>query len=107
MQVSASDRVFSQVGMFNITAIVRHGVDPALVNKRMEEILADFLKNGPTVDEVKRVATSMVSNRVRGLESVGGFGGKAVALAEGALYSNDPGFYKKQPVRSPRRRPRP
>ena len=96
VQVSASDRVFSQVGMFNITAIVRPGVDPALVNKRMEEILADFLKNGPTVDEVKRVATSMVSNRVRGLESVGGFGGKAVALAEGALYSNDPGFYKKQ-----------
>ena len=33
---------------------------------------------------------------VGGLEAVGGFGGKAVALAEGALYSGDPGFYKKQ-----------
>lgn len=96
VQVSAGDRPFSQVGMFNMTAIVRPGVDPALVSKRMDEILADFLKNGPTADEVKRVATSMVSGRVRGLESVGGFGGKAVALAEGALYSNDPGFYKKQ-----------
>src|SRR5690606_20767787 len=31
-----------------------------------------------------------------GLESVGGFGGKAVALAEGELYSGDPDFYKKQ-----------
>ena len=27
-------------------------------------------------------------------ESVGGFGGKAVTLAEGALYSNDPAYYK-------------
>ncbi|MEV8733285.1 hypothetical protein AB0098_27860, partial [Klebsiella pneumoniae] len=33
---------------------------------------------------------------IAGLESTGGFGGKAVALAEGALYENDPGFYKKQ-----------
>ena len=30
------------------------------------------------------------------LESVGGYGGKAPTLAEGALYSNDPAFYKKQ-----------
>ncbi|MEK9211276.1 M16 family metallopeptidase [Sphingomonas sp. 2378] len=96
VQVSASDRVFAQVGMFNMMAIVRPGVDPALVNKRMDEILADFLKNGPTADEVNRVVAKSVSGRIQGLESVGGFGGKAVALAEGALYSNDPGFYKKQ-----------
>ena len=30
------------------------------------------------------------------MKQVGGFGGKAVALAEGALYADDPGFYKKQ-----------
>ncbi|WP_375243555.1 M16 family metallopeptidase [Sphingomonas parapaucimobilis] len=96
VQVSAGDRPFSQVGMFNMTAIVRPGVDPALVDKRMGEILADFLKNGPTADEVQRAVTRFVSGRVQGLESVGGFGGKAVALAEGALYSNDPGKYKKQ-----------
>src|SRR5690606_20235332 len=39
---------------------------------------------------------SQVSARIRGLEQVGGFGGKAVALAEGALYADDPDFYKKQ-----------
>src|SRR3546814_17271226 len=32
---------------------------------------------------------------ISGLESVGGFGGKAVALAQGELYSDDPGSYKK------------
>ena len=30
--------------------------------------------------------------RIQGLEQVGGFGGKAVALAEGALYADDPEF---------------
>ncbi|KQM64351.1 peptidase M16 [Sphingomonas sp. Leaf17] len=96
VQVSADNSDFAQVGMFDITVLVRPGVDPAVVSKRVDEILAEFLKNGPTADEVNRVATQAVSSRVKGLESVGGFGGKAVALAEGALYSNDPGFYKKQ-----------
>ncbi len=96
VQVSADNSDFAQIGMFDITVIVRPGVDPATVSKRVDEILADFIRNGPTADEVNRVATQAVARRVRGLESVGGFGGKAVALAEGTLYSNDPGFYRKQ-----------
>ena len=35
-----------------------------------------------------------LSGRVQGLEQVGGFGGKAVALAEGMLYADDPDFYR-------------
>ena len=96
VQVSASNSSFAQVGTLDIDALVAPGVDPARVNQRISEILADFIKNGPTADEVTRYATTQVASRIEGLESVGGFGGKAVALAEGALYSNDPGFYKKQ-----------
>ncbi|WP_204273504.1 hypothetical protein, partial [Stenotrophomonas maltophilia] len=73
---------------------MKPGVDPAVVSKRLDEILADLLKNGPTADEVKRVATTNVSGRIAGLESVGGFGGKAVALASGELYSGDPLHFK-------------
>ncbi|QNQ09425.1 M16 family metallopeptidase [Sphingomonas alpina] len=94
--VTAGNQTFAQLGMFEVSADVRPGVDPALVAKRLDEIIADFIKNGPTADEVQRVATGEVSDRIEGLESVGGFGGKAVALAQGALYSDDPGFYKKQ-----------
>src|SRR3546814_17105635 len=47
------------------------------------------------LDEVRRVVTQQVSQTISGLESVGGFGGKAVALAQGELYSDDPGSYKK------------
>jgi predicted Zn-dependent peptidase len=93
--VSAGVQEFEKISLLNVTARVRPGVDPALVSRRLDEIIADFLKNGPTADEVQRAATSSVAATIRGLEQVGGFGGKAVALAEGAVYSNDPAKYKK------------
>ncbi len=96
VQVSASNRAFADVGAFSVTAIARPGVDRAQLERRLDAVTADFIRTGPTVDEVNRYVTGVVANRVAGLESVGGFGGKAVALAEGALYSNDPGFYKKR-----------
>ncbi len=94
--VTASVQPFERVSLFEVTADVKPGVDAALVSRRLDEIIADFVRNGPTADEVQRVATREVSGRITGLESVGGFGGKAVALAEGALYARDPEFYKKQ-----------
>ncbi|MDB5702651.1 MAG: insulinase family protein, partial [Sphingomonadales bacterium] len=54
-----------------------------------------FLKTGPTADEVRRVATRSISATIGGYESVGGFGGKAVALAQGLVYSDDPAKYRK------------
>jgi predicted Zn-dependent peptidase len=96
VQISAGIQSMAQLGMFQVQAIVKPGVDANLVAKRLDEIVADLIKNGPTADEVQRVATTAVSGRISGLESVGGFGGKAVALASGELYSNDPGFFKKQ-----------
>ncbi|MGI4947903.1 MAG: M16 family metallopeptidase, partial [Janthinobacterium lividum] len=96
VSVSASNRTFAQLGFFGIRAVVRPGADPALAAKRIDEVVAEFLRTGPTADEVARVATRDAAGTIEGLESVGGFGGKAVALAEGALYSNDPGFYKKE-----------
>ncbi|MFA5964819.1 MAG: pitrilysin family protein [Sphingomonas sp.] len=92
----ASNESFSQLGIFQITVDVKPGVDPGLVDKRIDAILADFLKTGPTADEVQRIATTAAVRRIAGLESVGGFGGKAVALAQGALFSNDPDHYKKE-----------
>ncbi|MFW2850434.1 M16 family metallopeptidase [Sphingomonas sp. TX0543] len=96
VDVGADADDFAQAGMFTVNAVVRPGVDPAVVSKRLDAIVADLAKNGPTADEVQRVLTSAVAGRIGGLERVGGFGGKAVALAEGELYSGDPGFYKKQ-----------
>ena len=92
---SASLSPFQRIGVFNVSAYVKPGVDPALVSKRLDQIMADYIARGPTADEVQRAVMSEVSGRIRGLEQVGGFGGKAVTLAEGQTYAGDSDFYKK------------
>ncbi|MFV0624040.1 M16 family metallopeptidase [Sphingomonas sp. ac-8] len=96
VSVSASNQTLAQAGMFVISMDVRPGVDPKVAAQRLDQVVADFLRTGPTAEEVARVATVSVSGTVKGLESVGGFGGKAVALAQGELYMGDPDFFKKQ-----------
>ena len=82
--------------ILRVSADVRPGVDPALVSQRLDAVIAELLARGPTADEVQRVVTGEVRNRIGELESVGGFQGKASSLAEGAVYANDPGFDEKQ-----------
>ena len=96
VSVSSSDMAFHRVGMFDITLNVKPGGDPAAVEARAREILERLIAEGPTAEEVERVKTQYVSQTVQGLEQVGGFGGKAVALAEGQLYAGDPEHYKKE-----------
>ncbi len=96
VNVSAGVGSFEKLGLLTVTADVKPGQDAVAVGKRLDALIADFLKTGPTVDEVRRVATKAVAGTISGYESVGGFGGKAVALAEGLVYSNDPTKYKRE-----------
>jgi zinc protease len=96
VSVSGGAQSFEKISMASIDVTLAKGVDPKIVEARVDALMAKFLKDGPTADEVSRVATRAVSGTIRGLEAVGGFGGKAVALAEGAVYANDPEFYKKE-----------
>lgn len=86
---------YQRAGIFSVAAYVKPGVDPALVSKRVDEIMADFLAKGPTEDEVQRAVMSEVSGRIRDLEQVGDFGGKAVTLSEGQTLAGNSDFYKK------------
>ncbi len=94
--VTASASTYQDVGFFYVSADVKPGTDPALVGQRLDAIIADFLKTGPTADELNRYATRGLSYTIGGLENVGGFGGKAVTLAQGALLTGDPAYYKKE-----------
>ncbi len=93
--VKASVQPFEKLSLAEITVDVKPGVDPIAVGKRLDQLLADYLANGPSADEVQRAATRQLSGTIGGLEKVGGFTGKAVTLAEGAVYSDDPAKYKK------------
>ena len=85
--VSAGLIPLQRAGIFSVSAVVKPGVDPATVSKRLDQIMADYLAKGPTADEVQRAVMSEVAGRIRGLEAVGGFGGKAVTLAEGQTFA--------------------
>ena len=93
--VSAQMTALQRDGIFDVSAYVKPGVNPALVSKRLDEIMADYIAKGPTADEVQRAVMSEVSDDIRGLEEVGGFGGKAVSLAQGQTFAHDSDFYKK------------
>jgi len=91
--VSAGLFAFQRVGIFNVSATVKPGVDPAMVEKRLDELFAEFVAQGPDEDEVRRASVDVVAERIKGLEQVGGFGGKAVTLAEGQVYAGDSEWY--------------
>jgi predicted Zn-dependent peptidase len=93
--VSADVSAFALGSQFQIQADVKQGVDPAKVEAVIDEVLKQFLAEGPTQDELDRAKVAGRAGFVRGLEKVGGFGGKAVILAEGQVYRGDPGAYKK------------
>ncbi len=94
--VSGGTLALEEGGIANLMVDVRPGVDPAAVEARIDALLAGWLRAGPNADDVARVAMRAASGTIRGLEKVGGFGGKGVALAEGALYAGDPGDYARE-----------
>ncbi|QKG70200.1 M16 family metallopeptidase [Erythrobacter mangrovi] len=92
--VSAFNWQSEQVSVLVAQMDIKPGIDRAIAEKRLDEVIAEMLAKGPTADELTRAATSLVSSEIDGLERVGGFGGKGATLAEGLLYSQDPAFYK-------------
>jgi zinc protease len=82
-------------GMFWITATAQPDGDLAEVERVINEELERLLKDGIREDELERVKAENRSGYVRGLEAVGGFGGKSDILAQNAIYEGDPGAYRK------------
>ncbi|MEE4348805.1 MAG: pitrilysin family protein [Pacificimonas sp.] len=94
--VSGYVQPFEAAGLMQLVVDLKPGADAARAEAILDEEVARFRAEGPTADEVGRVAMRAVSGTIRGLEAVGGFGGKAVTLAQGELYSEDPGYFKVQ-----------
>ncbi|WP_117309257.1 pitrilysin family protein [Stenotrophomonas sp. G4] len=85
----------SQLGSnFMVMATVKQGQDPAKVEKIIDEEIERLLKDGPTAEELARAKTGSRAAFIRGIERIGGFGGKADALAECTVYTGDPGCFR-------------
>ncbi|SFP22060.1 M16 family metallopeptidase [Qipengyuania nanhaisediminis] len=96
VSVSTFNYTLEDAGIFVVQADVKPGVDPDQVATKLDAQIADFLATGPTEDELQRAKVSTMAGVIRGLESVGGFGGKAPQLASGELFANDPGYVERQ-----------
>jgi zinc protease len=81
-------------GQFYIQVTARPGHTLDEIEKEINEELARFLKDGPTPEELQRVQTQYLASFLRGIERIGGFGGKSDQLAQYAVYTGNPEAYK-------------
>jgi len=82
-------------GMFFIVADVVAGVDPETVEAAMDDVMATFIKRGPNPKLLKAEKTKILAGFIRGIQRIGGFGGKSDLLATCQTYTGDPGCYQK------------
>ena len=81
-------------GKFVIEASARPGGDLSKVERAVNEEMARLLAGGPTAAELQRVKTQYRASLVRGMERIGGFGGKSDLLAQGEVWAGRADFYK-------------
>ncbi|MFD1094351.1 M16 family metallopeptidase [Salegentibacter chungangensis] len=80
---------------FIVQTNVKPGEDSEKVRETILNELDNFIKNGPTEAELKRVKAEYFANFIKGLERIGGFGGVSDILASNQTYHGNPEHYKK------------
>ncbi|MGI9074222.1 MAG: M16 family metallopeptidase [Bryobacteraceae bacterium] len=81
---------------FVVIATARPQQDLRSVEKAVDEELSRFLQDGPTAREIDRIKTQSYAGFVRGVERIGGFGGKSDILATSQTYLGSPHAYKER-----------
>lgn len=98
-QICTSVQVYAVPGeigsQFHIVATAKPGVDLKKVEASLDDELQKFLKEGPSEKELQRVKTEFEAGFIRGIERIGGFGGKSDILAQNQVYGGSPDYYKK------------
>ena len=82
-------------GNLYIEATVKPGKSAEEVEDTINVILQEFLDKGVTQDELERVKSRYFSSFLKGIERIGGFGGKSDILATNQVYGGSPDYYKK------------
>jgi zinc protease len=93
--VSAFQQSLSLGSVFQISATARPGHTPEELEAAIDEELTAMRASGPTPSEIERARNTLETQRLRGLETQGGFGGIADTLNLYNHYVNDPGYLAK------------
>lgn len=81
-------------GNFFIECKVQSGHQPDEIETCIKNILSEFLKTGPLEDELIKVKAQYFAGFIKGVERIGGFGGKSDVLAESEIFGERPDFYQ-------------
>ena len=92
--ITTSNYSSQLAGSFSIRTMVKQGVDPARVEAVINEELQRLIKDGPSAEELARAKTDYRANFIRGIERIGGFGGKADALASCTTFTGNPACFR-------------
>src|SRR6266498_4112912 len=80
-------------GQLVIRATAKPGGDLARVERAVDEELARFVRSGPTASELRRIKTQYRASFIRGIERIGGFGGKSDVLAHYEVFTGNADNY--------------
>ncbi len=97
--VSANQQNLMLGSVFQINATAKPGVKLEDVQAAIDEELANIQKNGPTAEELERARNTILTQRISGMQRLGGFGGVADQLNFYNHYTGDPGFMAKDIAR--------
>ena len=92
-QINAGTDRSEIASTFDVQALLKPGVDPAAVEKEIDAVVRSFLAEGPTAAELQRAQSRTLANFVRGIEALGGFGGRADVLAESLTFGGNSEAY--------------
>jgi zinc protease len=90
--VDTSNETFGLGGIFAITATAKEGHTTAELFPVLEQIIDDVRAHGVTADEVERAKRVILADKLRSVERIGGFGGKADTLSFYEMETGDPGY---------------
>lgn len=79
---------------FYVIATAKPGQGLAAIEKSIDDELATFIATGPADKELQRVKSQYFAGFIRGIERIGGFGGKSDVLAQGQVYYDNPEHFK-------------
>ncbi len=82
-------------GQFQVITTAHPSKTLGEVERALAEEVEKFIQEGPTQSELDLARTQTFAGFVRGLERVGGFGGKSDILASNEVYGGSPATYKR------------
>jgi zinc protease len=83
-------------GTFTIDLRLKPGVDRQVAEAAVQAVVRDLLATGPSAAELQRTKTSAFADNARAMESIYV---RAMALAAGTVFADDPGRYAKDEQR--------